>query len=94
MYDLYIMNTSQPLARTQIYLTQTQQARLRQVCKGTATTQSELIRRAIDQFLDQQGQVNPKDKAQRLQSIAGLWAQRDDMADPVAYVQQLRAPRF
>ena len=94
MYNLYIMKTAQTLARTQIYLTQAQQTRLGQACKGTATTKSELIRRAIDQFLDQQGQPNPKDKAQRLQSIAGLWAQRDDMADPVAYVQQLRSPRF
>lgn len=94
MYNLYIMKTAQTLARTQIYLTQAQQTRLGQACKGTATTKSELIRRAIDQFLDQQGQPNPKDKAQRLQNIAGLWAQRDDMADPVAYVQQLRSPRF
>ena len=94
MYNLYIMKSDQTLARTQIYLTQEQQARLGQTCKRTATSKSELIRRAIDQFLDQQGQVSPKDKAQRLQSIAGLWAQRDDMADPAAYVQQLRAPRF
>lgn len=94
MYNLYIMKTAQTLARTQIYLTQAQQTRLGQACKGTATTKSELIRRAIDQFLDQQGQANPKDKAQRLHNIAGLWTQRDDMADPVAYVQQLRSPRF
>ena len=94
MYDLYIMKTPQALARTQIYLTQAQQTRLSQACKGTATSKSELIRQAIDQFLDQQGQSNPKDKTQRLQSIAGLWAQRDDMADPVEYVRKIRAPRF
>jgi ribosomal protein L20 len=94
MYNLYIMKTDTTLARTQIYLTQAQQTRLSQACKGTATTKSELIRRAIDQFLDQQAQATPQDKAQRLRSIVGLWAQRDDMSDPVAYVQELRVPRF
>ena len=88
------MKADQPRARTQIYLTQAQHARLRQARKVTATTQSKLIRRAIDQFLDQQGQATPQEKARRLQDVAGLWDQRDDMVDPVAYVGQLRAPRF
>jgi hypothetical protein len=60
----------------------------------TASTQRELIRRAIDQFLDQQGQTIPQEKAQRLQGLAGIWAQCDDMVVPAAYVDQLRAPRF
>lgn len=94
MYNLYIMKTSQHLARTQIYLTQAQQMRLAQACQGTSATKSELIRHAIDQFLDQQVQPNPAAKAERLQGISGLWAQRDDMADPAAYVRQMRAPRF
>ena len=91
MYDLYIM---QSLTRTQIYLTQTQQTRLAAACRRTAVTKSELIRQAVDQFLDQQTLTNATDKVQRLSAIVGMWAQRDDMADPAAYVRALRAPRF
>ena len=91
MYDLYIM---QSLTRTQIYLTQTQQTRLAAACRRSAVTKSELIRRAVDQFLDQQTPTDATDKAQRLSGIVGMWAQRDDVADPAAYVRALRAPRF
>ena len=64
MYNLYIMqahrNTSSTapatagLARTQVYLTQTQQKRLALVARGASVTKSELIRRAVEQFLNQQ----------------------------------------
>lgn len=94
MYDLYIMKTQHSLARTQIYLTQAQQARLALACRGSAASKSELIRRAIDQFLDQSVPSYLSDKVQRLHSFAGLWAQREEMADPDAYVRQLRVPRF
>ena len=94
MYSLYIMQTTQNLARTQIYLTEAQQTRLEAASRRASVTKSELIRRAVDQFLDQQASPSATDKTQRLQGIAGLWAQRDDMADPAAYVRALRAPRF
>ena len=94
MYDSYIMETDQTLTRTQIYLTQAQQKRLALACRSAAVTKSELIRRAVDQFLDQQPATTPAAKAQRLSSIAGLWAGRKDMADPSAYVRAIRAPRF
>jgi hypothetical protein len=97
VYNLYIMTsgqTSQTLTRTQIYLTQAQQKRLALACLGAAVTKSELVRRAVDQFLDQQPSITPAAKAQRLGSIAGLWAERSDMVDPSAYVRALRAPRF
>ena len=94
MYSLYIMQTNQNLARTQIYLTEAQQTRLEAASRRAAVTKSELIRRAVDQFLDQQASPSATDKVKRLEGIAGLWAQRDDMADPAAYVRALRAPRF
>lgn len=93
MYHTYIMQTA-TLARTQIYLTQTQQKRLAAACRRTAVTKSELIRQAVDQFLDQQTTAPRSDKLARVQSIAGLWADRNDIADPAAYVRTLRAPRF
>ena len=88
------MTTHHSLARTQIYLTQAQQARLTLACRGSTTSKSELIRRAIDQFFDQTVPADPSEKALRMQSIVGIWAQREEMADPGAYVRQLRAPRF
>lgn len=94
MYILYIMKINQSLARTQIYLTQSQQVRLSVASKRSASTKSELIRQAIDQFLDQQPADSTQQKAQRLYALAGLWANRDDMADPSAYIQTLRMPRF
>ena len=94
MYNLYIMQSTQPLARTQIYLTQTQQTRLAAACRRSSLTKSELIRRAVDQFLDQQVPINAANKAQRLNGIVGMWAQQDDVADPTAYVRALRASRF
>lgn len=94
MYDSYIMETDQTLTRTQIYLTQAQQKRLALACRSAAVTKSDLIRRAIDQFLDQQPAATPAAKAQRLSSIAGLWAGREDIADPSGYVRAIRAPRF
>lgn len=94
MYNLYTMQADQTLTRTQIYLTQAQQKRLALASRSAAVTKSELIRRAIDQFLDQQPAATPAARAQRLSSIAGLWAGRDDMADPSSYVRALRAPRF
>ncbi len=94
MYNSYTMKTPQMLARTQIYLTQMQQTRLAAACRRAAVTRSELIRQAVDRFLDQQPNTSRTDRAQRLEGIAGLWADRSDMADPATYVRTLRAPRF
>ena len=94
MHNLYIVQTDRTLTRTQIYLTQEQQKRLSFASRAAAVTRSELIRQAIDRFLDQQAAATSGNKAQRLSSIAGLWTGREDMADPSAYVRSLRAPRF
>lgn len=94
MYNQYIMQHAQSLARTQIYLTQYQQQRLTDASRRAAVTKSELIRLAVDQFLDQQESTSPESQSRRLAGLAGMWADREDMADPSAYVQALRKPRF
>lgn len=94
MYNLYIMQTHGALARTQIYLTQAQQAGLTAAARRAAVSKSELIRLAIDHFLDQQTNARVTDRSQRFKCLAGLWEDRAEMADPVAYVQALRQPRF
>ena len=88
------MQHAQSLARTQIYLTQSQQKRLQDASRCTALSKSELIRLAVDQFLDQQVKTSKASQGQRLMGIAGLWADRDDMLEPAAYVRALRMPRF
>lgn len=94
MYISYIMQTSISLTRTQIYLTQQQQQRLADVSRQTAVSKSELIRLAVNQFLDQKATQPAKSNQQKLAGLAGLWTDRDDMADPGAYLQALRQPRF
>jgi len=49
---------------------------------------------AVDQFLDQQAPTSSATQTQRLAELAGLWADREDMADPTGYVRALRRPRF
>ena len=82
MYISYIMQTPQTLERTQIYLTQTQQSRLAEACRRAAVTKSELIRQAVDQFLSPQALPSSADKAQHIEGLAGMWADRVDMAEP------------
>jgi metal-responsive CopG/Arc/MetJ family transcriptional regulator len=94
MYNSYIMKTSISLTRTQIYLTQQQQQRLSDVSRQSSVTKSELIRLAVNQFLDQKTAHSPKSRSQKLAGLVGLWTDRVDMADPGAYVQALRQPRF
>ncbi|MBI2727863.1 MAG: ribbon-helix-helix domain-containing protein [Polaromonas sp.] len=88
------MKTDQTLARTQIYLTHVQQKRLENASRRTGGSKSELIRRAVDQFLDSQPANTTGAKVQRLQNIKGLWSDRTNMADPSNYVSMLRKPRF
>lgn len=88
------MKNAAELTRTQIYLTQQQQIQLAQVSRDCAATKSALIRKAIDQFLNQQPAARPADKVQQLQGIAGMWAANVDMANPATYVRKLRQPRF
>jgi hypothetical protein len=94
MYNLYIMQTHQTLARTQIYLTEVQQKRLADASRRAAMSKSELIRLAVDQFLEKQTSTSHGAQTQRFAGLAGLWADREDMADPTTYVSALRMPRF
>ena len=105
MYNLYIMNPAShsasqatQLARTQVYLTAAQQVALAQESRRASVTKSELIRQAISQFLEARQAASPEAKASGIAALAGLWQDRqtisDPMADPAAYVRQLRARRF
>jgi len=66
------------MVRTQIYLTAKEKKALRAVAERMGTTQSEVIRAAVDRFLA------PENRAARLEllrSARGIWKQRKDLPD-------------
>ncbi len=66
------------MVRTQIYLTEPERVGLDAAAKATGKKQSQLIREAVDRFLDlAQG---PR-RATVLQEAAGLWKNRTDLPD-------------
>jgi len=65
------------MVRTQIYLTEQEQTALRSLAGSMGRSQSELIRDAVDRFIES-AQLN--DRGQVLSAAAGLWA--DDAGRP------------
>jgi hypothetical protein len=66
------------MVRTQIYLTDRQRDELAALSKAAGKKQSELIREAIDCFIDQAG---PKRREVTLRQAAGMWKDREDLPD-------------
>jgi predicted transcriptional regulator len=66
------------VVRTQVYLTEDERDGLDAVARSTGKRQSELIRDAVDHFLDlAQGQQ----RAAVLKEAAGLWRNRRDLPE-------------
>ena len=59
------------MVRTQIYLTEQEQSALRQLSRQFKQSQSELIRQAIDRFIEESQQQN---RTMILRAAAGLWS--------------------
>ena len=66
------------MIRTQIYLTDQQRAELSAISKILGKKQSELIREAVDRYIDQAGNKRRKTV---LQEAAGIWKDRTDLPD-------------
>jgi hypothetical protein len=66
------------MVRTQIYLTEEERDGLQMVAKSADKKQSELIRQAVDQFLDLA--MGSRRKAV-LHAAAGMWRHRSDLPD-------------
>ena len=69
------------MVRTQIYLTEDERKGLDSVSKATGKKQSELIREAVDRFLDL-AEGGRRDAV--LREAAGLWRSRRDLPDLAA----------
>jgi len=66
------------MIRTQIYLTERQRNELAAIAKIAGQKQSELIREAIDHFIDQAGYSR---REAVLRKAAGIWKDRTDLPD-------------
>jgi hypothetical protein len=73
------------MVRTQIYLTAEEQSGLRALSRRTGTSQSELIRQAIDSLL---GREQHLDRGALLRQARGIWSDRNDLPDFAAIRQE------
>jgi hypothetical protein len=66
------------MVRTQIYLTEQERSGLERAAIHTGKKQAELIREAVDRFLEQ---ISSEWRTHVLKEAAGLWRDRDDLPD-------------
>ena len=66
------------MIKTQVYLTEYEQQQLTAIASQINRKQSELIRDAINNFIERFS-VTPKDTKMILQKTAGMWKDRQDI---------------
>jgi len=66
------------MVRTQVYLTEREREELAALSEVTGKKQSELIRQAVDDLIEQSA---AKRRDAVLQRAAGMWKDRDDLPD-------------
>ncbi|MBI4483198.1 MAG: ribbon-helix-helix protein, CopG family [Acidobacteria bacterium] len=74
------------MERTQIYLTRSEKKALRAMSRTTGQSQSELIRRAIDRFIQKH---EGWDRVALCARAYGLWRGREDLPDFEALRREL-----
>lgn len=66
------------MVRTQIYLSEHQRDELAAIAKMEGKKQSELIREAVDLFIERSGR---RKRQMVLREAAGIWKKRNDLPD-------------
>lgn len=66
------------MRRTQIYLTDREQTAVKSLARRLGKTQSEVIRTAVDRFIDRESTASRLDL---IRSASGLWSDRRDLPD-------------
>ena len=66
------------MQRTQIYLTDEEKKAVRSIAQRMGKTQSEVIRTAVDRFVERESSA---DRLDLLRSGRGLWREREDLPD-------------
>ena len=74
------------MVRTQIYLDPVHKRELSQISHRRRVTVSELIRQAVDQFLEK----SPSGLEEALAKSFGLWGKRKDIGGTSIYVRKAR----
>ena len=71
--------------RTQIYLTEDQHEELKSLAEKLGQKQSELIRQALDNYLEKQ---RTKGWQSAVDDVAGIWADRENIREEMAEVRK------
>ena len=66
------------MVRTQIYLTERQRDELATIAKHRSKRQSEVIREAVDRYIEQWSRAG---RERVLRETAGIWRDRSDLPD-------------
>ena len=66
------------MRRTQIYLTETERTALQATARRLGQSQSEVIRAAVDRYLEQH---QSKNRLEMLRQARGLWRNRCELPD-------------
>ena len=74
------------MVRTQVYLTDEERAALLVISRETGRKQSELIREAIDRYIEQ---FQQRDRKTLLRQARGMWKGRKDLPDFTALRSEL-----
>ena len=80
------------LKRTQVYLTKEELDALGRQQRATGTTQSELIRRAVDREYLGRTRASRAERLRKIRAAAGAWKDRHETG--AEYVERLRSGRL
>jgi hypothetical protein len=76
----------EPMVRTQVYLTEREQESLADLSARTGRSKSDLIRQALDEYLDRHP---PEERRAALRGGFGVWRSRRDLPDFAALRREL-----